>query len=270
MPESTDQQETASVQWRVVGIIALISLIGVLGFKLLWMIDGYRSVVKSWSYDAQYLVHPTMRMLLVAIGAAVVFQKSQPNSLVTMGLCPGWAKALKGLGVGFVCTLPMLALGLMSESFTPSRYEIMYTAITPGVTEEIFYRAFMFGLLVQVARCPMWTTAIITAIVFGLAHVDLTPDEGHTIIGQLRPWIAMIGLGGFMYAWLYWKSRWNLWIVIALHTGMNLWWDMFDLTMTPLGNWGATGVRILSVGLAVLFVVYFRVLSDGKGSTIES
>ncbi len=265
----SSQEQKLSIRWSVVTVITVFTAIGVLGFKLLWMIDGYRSMVKSWTYDAQYLVHPLMRMVLVVIGVLLVYRMARPDDRASMGLAVGCPNAIKGLGLGFVCTLPMLLLGLMSESFTPTRYEIMYTAMMPGITEEIFYRAFMFGLLVQVARCPMWPTAIITGLVFGLAHVDITPDQGQTILGQLGPWIAMIGLGGFMYAWLYWESGWNLWVVIALHIGMNLWWDMFDLTMTPLGGWGATIARILSVGLAVLFVFHFRVLSGGRGSTIK-
>jgi len=258
------------IRWRVVVVLGIFTLIGVLGLKLLWLIDAYEATIKSWSYDAQYLVHPMMRMVLVVLGLACVYRISCPENRISMGLIIGWHRAIKGLGLGFACTLPMLLLGLTSELFTPSRYEIMYTAITPGLTEEIFYRAFMFGLLVQASRCPMWWAAVITGIVFGLAHVDITPAEGQTIIGQLGPWIAMIGLGGFMYAWLFYESQWNLWVVIALHIGMNLWWDMFDLTQTPLGNWGATLARIVSVGLAVLFVVQFRVLSDRNGSTIES
>ena len=168
-------------------------------------------------------------------------------------------------------TPPCSRSGLLSAQafeITQQRSCIIHGSIMPGLTEEIFYRAFMFGLLVQVARCPMWTTAIITGVVFGLAHVDITPEEGQTIIGQLGFWIGMIAAGGFMYAWIYHASNWNLWVVIALHTGMNLWWDMFDLTSTPIGGWGATSARILSVGLVVLFVMHFKLLGSPLRSTI--
>ena len=267
------ERDKQGVRWGVVCLISAIVLIGILLPKLMLMIDGYRSVVRSWSIDLQYLVHPTFRMLLVAVGWALVMRLNRGRDSATcsasMGLRVGWGAAFKGVLIGIACSLPMLALGLASDSFIPTRYEIMHGAISPGVTEEILFRAFFFGLLVQVARCPIWTTAIVTGVVFGLAHVDLTPDEGQTIIGQIGPWIAMIGLGGFMYAWLYWESRWNLWLVIALHAGMNLWWGMFDLMQTPLGSWGATGARIVSVGLVVLFVVGLRVFGTGPGATIS-
>jgi membrane protease YdiL (CAAX protease family) len=259
---------TAGIRWGVVVLISVFAIVGILGPKLLWMNAGYASMVRSWPLDAQFMIHPSMRMLLVLVSWVLVMRMKPANNHATMGLLIGWNRALKGIATGLVCSLPMLALGLLGTSYTPNRYEIMHTAIAPGLTEEIFYRAFMFGLLVQLARCPIWTTAIITGLVFGLAHVDITPDEGQTIIGQLGPWIAMIGLGGFMYAWLYWESGWNLWLVIALHAGMNMWWDMFDLSATPLGDWGATAARVLAVGLVVLLVFGLRVLGPRPCATI--
>jgi membrane protease YdiL (CAAX protease family) len=259
--------ENRPIRWGVVIFISLVALIGTLGPKMLWMIEGYRELVRSLPIDVQFLVHPVMRMLLVLV-AWLVLLKMRDDERVTMGLGTGASRAIKGLIIGFGCTIPMLALGLMSDSYTFSRYDIMYKSIAPGITEEIFYRALMFGMLVQIARTPMIWTAIITGIVFGLAHVDITPDEGETILGQLNLWNAMIGLGGFMYAWLYFESRWNLWLVIALHIGMNLWWGMFAMSSTPLGGWGATLSRIASVGLVVLLVVGLRVFGPKPGATI--
>ncbi len=258
-----------SIRWDIVVVIALISLVGVLGFKLLWMIEGYRASILKLSPDVILSIHPITRMVLVGVGVLIVYRMAKRGQQKTMGLMIGWGNAIKGIGIGLTCSLPMLLLGLLSDEFSLYWRQIVHGSIMPGLTEEVFYRAFMFGLLVQVARCPMWTTAIVTGIVFGLAHVDITPEEGQTIIGQLGFWIAMIAAGGFMYAWIYYASNWNLWVVIALHAGMNLWWDMFDLTSTPLGGWGATGARVLSVGLVVLFVMYFKVLGSPQRSTIK-
>ncbi|MCA9275402.1 MAG: CPBP family intramembrane metalloprotease [Phycisphaerales bacterium] len=261
--------ETRPIRWGVVALIALIAIIGTLGPKLLWMSDAYRNAMGALPIDLLYLIHPLMRMTLVLFAWVLLTRMRQPGQQLTMGLGVGWGRALKGLAIGFGCTLPMLALGLLSESFTPSRFEVLHGAISPGLTEEIFYRALLFGMLVQLGRFPLWWSAIISAIVFGLAHIDITPNEGETIIGQLNLWNTLIALGGFMYAWLYFESRWNLWVVIALHAGMNLWWDMFDLSATPLGGWGATLSRIAAVGLVVLFVVGLRVFGPRPSATIE-
>lgn len=260
--------EAGPIRWGVVALIAATVVLGVFGPQLLWMNDAYSSTMRTLPIDVLYLVHPLMRMVLVLIVWALLMRMREPGQQLTMGLGIGWGKALKGLAIGFGCTLPMLALGLMSHSFSPSRFEIIHGALMPGLTEEIFFRALLFGVLVQVGRFPLWWSAILTALIFGLAHIDITPEEGETIIGQLNLWNAMIALGGFMYAWLYFESRWNLWLVIALHAGMNLWWGMFDLSATPLGGWGATLSRIAAVGLVVFFVVGLRIFGPKPGATI--
>lgn len=260
--------EPRPIRWGVVGLVAVCAIVGTLGPKLLWMNDAYRGTIGTLPIDALLLIHPAMRMVLVLIAWGLLMQLREPGQRITVGLGVGWGNSLKGLAIGFGCTLPMLVLGLLSDSFTPSRVEVIHGAISPGLTEEIFYRALLFGLLVQMGRTPMISTAVVTGIVFGLAHIDITPDEGETIVGQLNLWNALIALGGFMYAWLYFESRWNLWVVIALHAGMNLWWDMFDLSATPLGGWGATISRIAAVGLVVFFVVGLRVFGPAPRATI--
>ncbi len=268
MVHESDTDHETGIQWGIVSFVAMITVVGVLLPKALWMVEGYRAFVLQLPIDAHFLIHPAFRMMLVLIAVGYLYVLRGEDGHLSMGLLVGWGPGIKAFVLGFMCTLPMLALGLVSEYSGTNRYEVMYGAIAPGITEEIFYRALMFGVLVQCARTQMWTTAIVTGIVFGVAHVDITPAPGQTIVGQLNMWIAIIALGGFMYAWLYYESRWNLWVVIALHIGMNLWWGMFDLSSSPLGGFGATLSRIACVGLVVLFVFGLRVLEPKRTPTI--
>ncbi|MBO6513805.1 MAG: CPBP family intramembrane metalloprotease [Phycisphaerales bacterium] len=269
-----EEQSHKPIRWTVVVVIALISILGVLGPKFLWMLEPYRELVRSLPVDLQFVIHPAFRMILVALGTLSIYRMVSGSvaqaQRPTLGLKVGWSRASSAFLLGFVFTLPMLVLGLFSRSATPSHYEILYGGLSPGVTEEVFFRAFMFGFLVQAARCPMWTSAVITGVVFGLAHIDITPEEGQSILGQLNAWNAMIALGGVMFAWIYYLSKWNLWLVIALHIGMNVWWDMFDLNSTPLGGIGATLSRILPIALAVFFIMDARGRRCITPSTIHS
>ncbi len=234
--------------------------------------ESYRAMRGSWPIDAQFMIHPLFRMLIVLIGWLAIRRLIGQGRTPTLGIMVGWRQALKGFVIGFACTLPMLVLGLMCTTQPASRY-LVYSTVVPGFTEEVFYRAFAFGLLVQVVAINRWTAAVFTAIFFGLAHVDFTPSQGQTILGQFGPWIAMIALGGLLYAWIYQRANWNLWVVVALHAGMNLWWDVFDLTSSEMGNWGATISRILAVGLAIYFVVFRGVLrppATNQVSTIRA
>jgi hypothetical protein len=240
-------------------------MIGVALPEALMASDSYTSWRRGLPVDVQYVMHPLFRMTLVTI-VYLWLRRLSTHRASTLGLLVGWRNMLMGLGIGLACSLPMLVVGLLGtprDDFDP-RY-IAYSTLMPGITEEIFYRAFAFGLLVQLARWRVWPAAIFTGIVFGLAHVDFSPAPGQTIAEQFGLWIAMIALGGVMYAWLYERARWNLWPVIGLHFAMNLWWDTFDLTSSPLGAVGATLSRIACVGYGVLFIVHPGLLREGWG-----
>lgn len=262
------REEHTTPRWAVGAILVVSTLVGILVPKLLWMTDWYPNWAGSLQLDVLYLTHPVFRMLLV-LGAwllirAIATEQDRPR----LGLGVGWSNAILGITIGLSATLPMLALGLWSESFHIERL-LVHTTLIPGITEEIFYRALLFGVLVQTVRMNPWISAVLTGIIFGLAHVDITPDEGETILGQLNMWLALIGIGGFMYAWIYWKAPWNLWVVISLHFAMNLWWDVFEMNQTPLGGLGATLARILSVGIVVYLVIFRRALDPDRSSTID-
>ncbi|MGV6813451.1 MAG: CPBP family intramembrane glutamic endopeptidase [Phycisphaerales bacterium] len=240
-------------------IIFGLFVLGIAVPMILNSIKGYTDLRSTWPPDIQYLIHPIFRMLVVLIGWLLLGKATKE---ATLGLMVGSKQAIFGFMIGFACSLPMLALGLISDS-KPIDHFLIYTTIIPGLTEEIFYRAFAFGLMVQILKYRLWPAAIITGMIFGLAHLINASVRAEPIMDQVG-WIGMIAVGGLMYAWLYERANWNLWIVIALHAGMNLWWDMFELTSSPLGNWGATISRILAVGISVYFVVFVGVLRPSK------
>ncbi len=221
----------------------------------------YDELWSSWPYSARSLVNTGWRLLAVLIGWLMLRSQLDAHQRPTLGLDTGWGRGLKGFALGCACTLPMLILGFLGDR-EPISFRLLHMTIEAGLSEEIIYRAFAFGLMVQVFRVKLWPAAIVSGVIFGLVHF-------HAGIGEK----SIIALGGVMYAWIYARSGWNLWIVIALHSMMNLWWGVFDLSSSPLGNWGATLVRVLSVGLAVYFVVFrgaSRSPADDAESTIRA
>lgn len=232
-------------------IILLFFFVACAAPKLFWANAGFVERISSLGVDAMLLFSPVTRVMITLLGLLtlrLVFRGSPPS---TMGLAVGWKRCLIVAGFGVLCTLPMGLLAIMSDPTLAARF-IGHTTLVPGFNEEFVFRAFAFGLLVQTARWRVWSAAIFTGIIFGLVHVDFTPGEGETILGQsFSFWILMIAVGGVTYAWLYYRSGWNLWLVIALHTMMNFWWDAFDLNSSPLGGGGATAARILTVAIAI-------------------
>lgn len=87
-----------------------------------------------------------------------------------------------------------------------------------GITEEIFLRLFLVSMLVwifsKIARTEtplsrnglVWLAIIIASIIFGLGHLPTT-----SVITELTPLvvgraIALNGIAGLVFGWLYWKK----------------------------------------------------------------
>tara|TARA_R110002072_G_scaffold42064_19_gene118537 strand:+ start:126644 stop:127513 length:870 start_codon:yes stop_codon:yes gene_type:complete len=214
----------------------------------------YNEQWSSWPYGVRSLVNTAWRLLAVFVGWWVMRSLLASQDRPTLGLRTSFRRGIKSFALGCACTLPMLILGLLGDREQISS-KLIYSTIVAGLSEEIIYRAFAFGLMVQVFRVKLWPAAVVSGVIFALAHLNVASVRAMSIDGLIF-WLALIALGGVMYAWIYARSGWSLWIVIALHSAMNLWWGVFDLSSSPLGSWGATMVRILSVGLAVYFVVF--------------
>ena len=229
----------------ILSVLALCILL----VRVLKRSDWYRAHAIDWPRDARYMVQPVIWAVLLTITILLARRCSASARHATLGLLIGWRRAMHGAAIGLACASPMLALGLLA----PRReitHEIIQGTLVAGLSEEILFRGFAFGFLVQLARWRVWPAAILTGAVFGALHIDW----GSSIAPQLG-WVSFIGLGGVLYAWIHARSGWNLWIPIALHTAMNLWWAYFDLNATPLGPTGATLARVLCVTLVIVIVL---------------
>ncbi|MFK7759774.1 MAG: lysostaphin resistance A-like protein [Phycisphaerales bacterium] len=249
----------------ILGFLALGTILPSLLLKQQW----YRGWFLQLPVDLMFLLRPGQWMIAALIGWLIVRAMIRNDEHIRMGLLMSPLLAVKGFAIGFACSLAMLAFGVFSEP-NDLHYTLIYSTLLPGVTEEIFYRAFAFGLLIQAGRMNLWAAALTTAIVFALAHL-VRSDVRAMPIGEMIGWLAMLSAGGLFFAWIYAKAPWNLWVVIALHAGMNLWWDIFFANgISPLSGWVVTIARIIPVGIAVYLVVFRGVLRQPEGSTIHA
>lgn len=78
-------------------------------------------------------------------------------------------------------------------------------ALLAPFAEEVFFRGFLFAGFAK--RYGFWIAAIISALVFGLVHMEL---------GRVMPAL----LSGLVFAGAYWRSG-SLWPAVLAHTGQN-------------------------------------------------
>lgn len=176
-----------------------------------------------------------------------------------------WHRVAAGLAIGLGCSIPMLAIGLIG-GMKETDYRYMYAGtLIAAFNEEFVFRAFTFGLMVQAARIRVWPAAIFSGFLFGVLHISFVRASEEGIFDQINLFLLMTTLGGVLYAWLYHRSRYNLWVVMSLHFFMNLWWTILDVNGTQLGPWGTTLSRVACVTVAVFLLIYMY----PKQATIE-
>ena len=160
-----------------------------------------------------------------------------------------------GIVFGLVATAPLWApLMALSHVATGTNVtEMVLGASYFPLSEEIFFRAFAFGVLYRVAGLPFWAAAGLTAVPFAAGHLYQAHDVG-SAIGT----IAITGLGAFIFSWLYAAWNWNLWVPFAFHALMNLFWSLFDVGDGAFAGWAPTAMELGCVALAIALSLYWR------------
>lgn len=89
---------------------------------------------------------------------------------------------------------PLTTLGILASA-----------SLAAPFCEEVFFRGFVFTGLLK--RMPLWPAALLSAVIFGVAHADL---------GSLVPLIII----GVALAWARWRTD-SIWPGIVIHAANN-------------------------------------------------
>ena len=117
--------------------------------------------------------------------------------------------------------------------------------------EEVLFRGYLFKQLYQRAKMGFWLSALIPSVLFAAGHAYQS-----THIGELAGILAITSVGSVLLCWLFQRWNYNLWVIVALHSAMNLWWEVFAVDDTALGGWLANGARFTTVAIAILLTIF--------------
>jgi membrane protease YdiL (CAAX protease family) len=251
-------EDEHAAQRRALVVVVLVSLIAAFLPKFLAMNGAYNQARLRPGIDFLLISHPLFRVIVVCIGIIILRRALGHRRAFTLGLRLPIRRVTSGLLIGLGCSIPMLAIGLVG-GLKDADYRYMYAGtLIAALNEEFVFRAFAFGLLVQVSGIRLWPAAISTGLLFGMIHISFAPASGESIVDQIDLFLLMTTLGGVLYAWLYHRSRYNLWLVISLHFFMNLWFTLFDVGGSALGAWGVTASRVACVTVAIFLLIYLH------------
>lgn len=222
--------------------------------SLLFRIDGYKALYSRLPEVLRWLEDPIRGLVFCLIGLYVAFRITPWRAIHELGLR---GSIMTGIVVGFLATTPMLILPLLGGHIAEnlSGVELLFYCGVWPMGEEILFRGYTFRQLHRRAGWNLWLAAVVTGIVFGACHL-LNATVQQLPLGAQFGTIALISVGGILYAWVF--ARWddNLWVPFAVHALMNLWWNVFELADNPLGGWNTNLMRVLTVVLLIVLTIY--------------
>ena len=89
-----------------------------------------------------------------------------------------------------------------------------------------------------------------SALLFGYGHVE----QGQSL-KEMAGLFFLTGAGGVTFAWLVYRWQ-NLWVAVALHICMNLWWELFSVAKSAIGGWFPFMLQNLTMLLAIFITLY--------------
>lgn len=258
MPNVLESDAMMSKLFRKPSIIAASALFFMIiaGESRSWLhkIPIYHDAIGKMPDLLRWLEQPVLGLAICLLGLFVVHRAAPWKGFREMGL---HAPVHVGLAFGLLATLPMIVASLiwgkLAADLDPLNLLLM-AGVYP-MAEEIVYRGYTFRQLHRRAKWNLWVAAIGTGVIFGAAHLANASVRGMDPMDQMGT-VALISVGGILFAWLFVKWEDNLWVPFALHAFMNLWWSVFELANDPLGGWGANVMRLLTVVLAVVLTIY--------------
>ncbi|HEY8571600.1 CPBP family intramembrane glutamic endopeptidase [Phenylobacterium sp.] len=201
------------------------------------------------SFDVPYMRTVLVNLADLAVAALLIGLAARAGPRRLFGLTGLGAPVARPLVWAAVLFVPAAAIAAvvapLSRDFTGP--DLFWKGGGFPVIEEIVYRGLAVGALIRWAGWRWWAACLAPAVAFGLAHAGQGED-----LASVAGIVAITGLGGLLFGWLFVRWGFNLWPPILLHIGMNSLWIVFALGEDALGGWLGNSLRIAIVAGAVM------------------
>ena len=225
-----------------------------LAIRAYWWSVSHPWPLLDWRWVEEGLLKFIVWIVPALAIASVVAIRRRASLSHTLGLN---GVPAKGYLFGLAATLPMAAVAVLDSARPVGIDPFLGSVLLGPLAEEIFFRGFLFLMLVRFAGWPVLAAALVSALAFGIAHrpgVDVQmlfvlrllsggPDwatyafrDFERIAMSLAPFVV----AGLLFAWI--TYRWgSIWPAIGLHSFVNLWWERAE------GDNGLASLRRVAV-----------------------
>lgn len=172
---------------------------------------------------------------------------------------------LSAFAFAAVVSCPMWIGFAITRRLTPhiQLVSLLFLTVLSPLVEETEFRGFGVRVMQRTSGWPFWIAVWPSALLVGLGHVD----QGQTVQEKIGLFL-LTGAGGVTFAWLLYRWR-NLWVPIALHVCMNLWWEFFSVSKNALGGWLALVFQNMTMLLAIIVTLWWTANPCAAESRVE-
>jgi membrane protease YdiL (CAAX protease family) len=235
--------------WSIATISIFVLIVAYYAHEILELFAGYRRLHLSYPFYFVESIDKLGGALLCIISVWLLYRGSLRSVLERLGLS---GNSLRALAFGIAASLPMLLGFALNFRLNPHLefLPLLFRDLFSPLVEEIEYRGFGVLQLQRGTGWPFWAVVWPSAIAFGYGHVE----QGQSRLEMLGLFLVT-GLGGVVLAWLAYRWQ-NLWVAVALHICMNLWWDLFSVSNNAIGGWFSFALQTLAIVMAIVGTMY--------------
>lgn len=174
------------------------------------------------------------------------------NLFNVFGLSKGF---LIGILFAFITVMPMfISSAIIGNVSTDIKlFSLFHSTVLAGFIEELFFRAFLFGILFRKLKWGFIPASVLGALFFGLGHIY----QGNNVLHTIGVFFVT-AIGAAWFAWLYVEWENNLWVPIFLHIFMNFSWIFFEVGSDALGGILINIFRAVTIALTILITIFYH------------
>lgn len=163
------------------------------------------------------------------------------------------APLLPAIGFALICSSPMLIGFAVTRSVTPNikLLPLLFLTVFSPFVEELEFRGFGVRQLQRGTGWNFWVAVWPSALLTGYGHVE----QGQSA-GEMAGLFLLLTAGGVTFGWLVYRWQ-SLWMAVALHICMNLWWKLFSVSRTAIGGWFPFVLQNLTMVLAIVLTLFW-------------
>jgi len=237
--------------WIIALLTVVTLIIAAYAHEILSYLSAYRELHSHHPYYIAESIDKVSGAVICFLGVWLIRRIGHRGISYELGLS---APVLPAIAFALLVSSPMLIGFAITRTLTPhiEVLPLLFGTVLSPLVEEIEFRGFGVRQLQRGTGWPFWVAVWPSALLFGLGHIE----QGQSW-QEMAGLFMLTGVGGVIFAWLVYRWE-NLWVPVALHICMNLWWELFSVARTAIGGWLPFALQTLTVLLAIVGTLYWK------------